>query len=236
MVLKDHADICVVAKSTATAAAAVVPTSMATLTSSPSETKLLISPALTAEVSRAGSVLPIRSPVETSYAFRYRGVYFESSIDFMKLMALLKDEHFYYVNLRELKQALMWYLYCCKRHSPYRCVGGFAKSMVDVITVFVAMALRLYLGFNVYHLLMLIGSTIVLHAVVQYIHVAYDITGWDAILGILMQILIYTMFGDVFLVAAICLFCLGLILYRYASYSAPTMPVLEVKNMDLQFC
>ncbi|KAL3503334.1 hypothetical protein ACH5RR_037783 [Cinchona calisaya] len=107
--------------------------------------------------------------------------------------------------------------------------------MVEVITVSIAKALRQFLGFNTNHLVLLIGSTIVLHALVQFMHVAFNITAWDATLGILMQILIYTVGGDVYMSAAICLSCLGLILYRCTSYSAPAMPAVEVKMMEFQY-
>ncbi|KAL3503340.1 hypothetical protein ACH5RR_037789 [Cinchona calisaya] len=56
---------------------------------------------------------------------------------------------------------------------------------------------------------MLIGSAVVLHAFAQFMHVAYDITVWDTLLGIL----IYTMSIDVYMSAAISLSWLGLILY-----------------------
>ncbi|KAL3503335.1 hypothetical protein ACH5RR_037794 [Cinchona calisaya] len=108
--------------------------------------------------------------------------------------------------------------------------------MVNVITISIAIALWLFLGIRIDHHNMLIGSAVVLHAFAQFMHVAYDITVWDTLLGILMQILIYTMSIDVYMSAAISLSCLGLILYRYASYSAPAMPVLEIKKMELQSC
>ncbi|KAL3503350.1 hypothetical protein ACH5RR_037799 [Cinchona calisaya] len=212
---------------------------MATSSTSPPETKPLISPAPTVEVSRAASPPRKTPPIDTStylgtpprhYPIRLDlGTYSITVVGFCDCNVLIRS-----ASLSVVLFQYIWYL--SSRHSPYRCVGGFAKSVVDVVTVSIAMALRLFLGFNIHHLNMLIGSTIVLHAFVRFMHVADDITIWDALLGILMQILIYTMPGDVYMSAAICLAFLGLILYRYASYSAPAMPVIEVKMTELQSC
>ncbi|KAL3503331.1 hypothetical protein ACH5RR_037780 [Cinchona calisaya] len=98
------------------------------------------------------------------------------------------------------------------------------------------MALQQFLGFNIDRLNMLIGPLLSFTLLPNFMHVAYDITVWDTLLGILMQIIIYTMSGDVYMSAAICLSCLGLILYRCASYSVPAMPILQVKMMELQSC
>ncbi|XP_027083244.1 uncharacterized protein [Coffea arabica] len=214
--------------------------------SSPPDTKPLVPPALAVEVSHAGNP-PSPTPVETSLGVVHSLWYCFSSLGMLVLLYGVVYSVHIVVNDRIVEpilgywigycqQILMFCLYYYRRHSPYRCIGRLVKSMVEVISVSVALALRQFVGYNINNLILLIGSTIVLHGFVQFMHVAYDISALDTLLGLLMQVLIYTMGGEMYMAAAMYLSCLGVIVYRYASYSAPALPVLEFKGLVSQRC
>ncbi|XP_057504799.1 uncharacterized protein LOC130788278 [Actinidia eriantha] len=114
-----------------------------------------------------------------------------------------------------------WELYMFYRRMPYRSIGCFRKTMVEVITVCAPLVLRHVVPYDVMCLVSLVGLTVYLLSLGQILHVAADINYWDMLLGIVMQILVYLTGHSLHVCSAILVFCGIVIFYRYLSYEAP---------------
>lgn len=121
------------------------------------------------------------------------------------------------------------------RHVQQKCIGNLGKLVVDVIALSAAMALRQLFGFDLCILFALVGFTIDLHTVAQSLHIAYDVSIWDIMLGSIMQIVAYLMWENKYMVTVVLMVFGGVILYRYASYSPPVMPVAS-QQLEKQLC
>ena len=119
------------------------------------------------------------------------------------------------------------------RHMPYRSIGCFGKTMVDVITVCAPLVLRHVVPFEFGCLLSLVGFIGYLLTLGQILHIAADISYWDVLLGIVMQILVYLTGNNLYVCSAVLVFCSIVIFYRYLSYEAPITSDDDVKK-DLE--
>ncbi|GFZ16875.1 hypothetical protein Acr_26g0001450 [Actinidia rufa] len=114
-----------------------------------------------------------------------------------------------------------WELYMFYGRMPYRSIGCFRKTMVEVITVGAPLVLRHVVPDDVMCLVSLVGLTVYLLSLGHILHVAADINYWDLLLGIVMQILVYLTGHSLHVCSAVLVSCGIVIFYRYLSYKAP---------------
>ncbi|KAK4356791.1 hypothetical protein RND71_022401 [Anisodus tanguticus] len=126
-----------------------------------------------------------------------------------------------------------WY-----RDMPFQLIGAKAKFMIEVIPMITVAILHHLLEFNYAYIAVLIsiGCTGYFYIYAHFMHVAYDIGGIDALLGLVMQVLGYMLNLKLLVGSFILSFCLCFSFYRYVTYCAPEVPDHPKKELEQLPC